>query len=116
MDWDDGADDRIFTNDDTAVVGGDDHPEHFIGEFASDDMDLTSGFEEDHVQYNLARDLNGVTSIFLVMADLTKDSQITDPYDSELLDDLQGAFRSLICDSDLEIENSVYLPVFYEEE
>ena len=116
LDWSIGPDGRYLTNDDTPNIGGDDNPEGFTGELTTDEIDLTSGFEEKHVNYNMAADLKGVTSIFLRMADLTKSRKVTDPYDQELLLDLQGAYHTLISDSDITIENSVYMPVFYEEE
>ena len=115
LDWSPGNDERIMTNDDTSIIGGNDYPEFFTGELKYP-LDLTSGFEGAHVLNNFADDVNGVGSIFLAMANLTKSTKTTDPYDEGLLEDLQGAFRELIYDSDMEIENSAYMPIFYSEE
>ncbi|NOY74881.1 MAG: hypothetical protein GXP32_03710 [Kiritimatiellaeota bacterium] len=115
-DWSTGPDDRFLTNDDTAKVSGDDNPEYFTGELTTDEIDLTSGFGTGHVKYNFAEELYGVSSIFLTMADLTKDTQTTDPYEQELLGDLENAFRFLILDSDMQIVNYAYMPVFYQED
>ena len=116
LDWSTGSDERYLTNDDEPNIGGNDTPSYFTGELTTDKIDLTSGFEENHVQYNLAADLKDVSSIFLTMAHLTESTKVTDPYDQELLQDLQGAFQTLITDSDITIKNSAYMPVFYEEE
>jgi hypothetical protein len=77
---------------------------------------LTSGFETGHVLNNFATDSNGMVSIFLAMANLTKSTKTTDSYEGGILEDLQGAFRKLIYDSDMHIENSAYMPIFYSEE
>jgi len=46
------------------------------------------------------------------VANMTSYTVITDPYEIETIDDLRGAFTSMIYDSDLSVENSVFMPMF----
>ena len=110
--WGAGKDGRLFTNDDAPVTNANDNPQLFLGELVSDSIDLPNGFNHSYVQNNFAADLNGSFSIFLGMANMTSYTVITDPYEIDDIEDLRGAFNSMIYDSDLSVENSVYMPMF----
>ncbi len=114
--WESGKDDRYFTNDDEAIIGSNEDPALFKGELAGNSIDLVNGFNYEYVHNNFAKDMNGVYSVFLGMANMTSSKIVTDPYEIDAIDDLRGAFTSLIYDSDLSVENSVYMPIFYSEE
>ena len=109
--WNEGRDERMFTNDDQAEIGTNDEPEIFIGELQTDDIDLINTFGGDYVQNNFASDLANINAIFLSSANLTSASIESDPYETMNLEDLKGAFSTLFCSSDPIIQNSVYLPV-----
>jgi hypothetical protein len=110
--WEAGGDGRLFTNDDEAITGANDDPQLFMGELESDSVDLVNGFSHKFVQHNFASDMNGMFSMFLGMANMTSYTVVTDPYDIERFDNLRGAFSSILYDSDLSVENSVYMPIF----
>lgn len=114
--WEAGKDDHSFTNDDEAVLGASYDSQQFVGELTSDSVDLVNGFSYNYVQHNFAADLNGLSSLFLGMADMTSYKVITDPYEVDELESLRGIFSSLIYDSDLKVENSVYMPIFSDNE
>ena len=111
--WDPGKDHNYFTNDDEPVLGANDDPQLFMGELSSDSIDLVNGFNYDYVHHNFATDMNGLSSLFLGMANMTSYKVMTDPYEIDDIEDLRGIFSSLVYDSDLTVENSVYMPIFY---
>lgn len=108
--WTEGTDGRMYTNDDVAEVGTDDDPDLFRGELKNDDVDLVNGFGVDYVKNNFAADSAASDAIFLTAADLTSSSLISDPYETMNLEDLRGAFSTLLYSSDLYIYNSVHMP------
>jgi hypothetical protein len=114
--WEAGKDERLFTNDDVPVTGASDDPQLFVGELSSGSIDLVNGFNHNYVDNNFAADLDGMFSIFLGVANMTSYNVVTDPYDIESIEALQGAFSSIIYDSDLSVENTVYMPIFYSNE
>lgn len=109
--WNEGNDERMFTNDDEAVPGADYDPELFIGQLQTGDVDLVNGLDAEQTPNNFAADLSGVGAVFLESANLTVGSEISDPYDEMQLEDLRGAFSTLFFSSDLIVKNSVYMPV-----
>lgn len=114
--WEPGKDDNYFTNDDEAVIGVNYDSQQFVGELSSDSIDLVNGFNHDYVKNNFAPNINGMSSLFLGMANMTSYKVVTDPYDIDEIDSLRGVFSSLIYDSDLTIENSVYMPMLHDNE
>lgn len=110
--WEEGGDGRMYTNDDTPVIGTNDDPDIFRGELQSDEVDLVNGFNRSYVEHNFAADIAGVSALFLVMANMTSYSQTVDPVEEMDLDGLESAFRELIYDSDLTVTNSVFMPSF----
>lgn len=114
--WNEGNDERLFTNDDEAQIGTNDEPEIFKGELQSENVDLVNSFGEGYVQNNFAGDLADINAIFLSSADLTSYSIQSDPYETMNLEDLKGTFSTLFLNSDLIINNSVYMPVLDVEE
>lgn len=114
--WNAGKDDNYFTNDDQAVIGSGYDSQLFVGELTTESVDLVNGFNYKYVRHNFATDISGMSSLFLGMANMTSYRVITDPYDIDELDNLRGLFSSLIYDSDLKVENSVYMPMFDEDE
>ncbi len=114
LSWEEGNDGRMYTNDDEYVSGVVEDPQLFIDEL-NNPVDLIS-LNPDYMEHNFTNRMDGMYSLFLSMANMTSYSVITDPYENETIDDLKGAFNSIIYDSDLTIENSVYMPIFYIEE
>lgn len=108
--WSEGLDGRMYTNDDVAETGTNDDPELFKGELKNDAVDLVSGFGGDYVENNFAADFAESDAIFLTAADLTSYSVLSDPYENMNLEDLRGAFSTLLYSSDLYIYNSVHMP------
>ena len=114
--WREGKDGRIFTNDDEAQAGGETDGQTYVDELKSDSIDLVTGFNHPYVHHNFATETLGSNSLFLNMANLTSFRTVSDPYDIDELSDLQGAFSSLIYNSDLTVENSAFMPMFYNED
>ena len=110
--WQPGRDGRMYTNDDEAVSGTNDNPDLFRGELSSDEVDLVGGFDKPYVKHDFASDLAASSALFLDTADLTSFSKSVDPMAEVDLDGLDGAFRSLIYDSEIEVKNSVFMPIF----
>ncbi len=113
--WNEGGDGRMFTNDDEQIIGGDDNVELFAGELDNGSVDLVSGLG-DYVENNFAEELGDSGSLFLTLANMTSNTVVTDPYDTQVIEDLRGAFTSIIYSSDITVENTVYMPIFYAEE
>lgn len=109
--WTEGNDERMFTNDDEPQYGGIDAADGFRQELRNDSVDLVSGLGSGYVVNNFAAELAGVEAIFLRSARMTSHSISTDPYEHMNLEDLRGAFRALIFNSDLTITNQVYMPM-----
>ena len=109
--WNEGNDERMFTNDDEPQIGTNDEPEIFKAELQSDNIDLLNGFGSAYVQNNFAADLSEINSIFLSSANMTSYSMESDPYETMNLEDMRGLFSTLFFSSDLIIENSVYMPM-----
>jgi hypothetical protein len=106
--WSPGPDKRILTNDDT-LEGSSSIDHSFFIEQLEHPLNLTDICPKNKF-------LNSSEEIFFAMANLTKSTKTTDSYEGGILEDLQGAFRKLIYDSDMHIENSAYMPIFYSEE
>ena len=109
--WTEGKDGRMYTNDDVAIISSNDKPDLFKGELQSDSIDLVNGFGGSYVKNNFANDLSGTDAIFLNAANLTSYSLFSDPYEAMNIENLRGAFSKLIANSDLEIHNSIYMPI-----
>ena len=110
--WDAGKDERMFTNDDVPVTGAIDDSALFMDELNNGSIDLTSNFNAAYIHHNFAADIPSEYSLFLSMANMTSATIVTDPYENDSLEDLHGAFNSIIYDSDISIENSVFMPIF----
>ena len=110
--WDAGKDGRMFTNDDVPVTGAIDDAPLFMDELNNGSIDLTSNFNADYIHNNFASNMQSEYSVFLSMANMTSATTVTDPYENGTLEDLHGAFNSIIYDSDIIIENSVFMPIF----
>ncbi|MBN1864496.1 MAG: hypothetical protein JW808_06310 [Victivallales bacterium] len=109
--WTEGVDERLFTNDDIAVTGTSDSPDTFRQELQNESVDLVDGFGYGYVLNNFSAGLADLDMmIFLMSAGLTSHSVTSDPYEQMDLEDLRGAFKTLIFSSDLTITNSVYMP------
>lgn len=110
--WNAGGDGRMYTNDDVADVGTNDEAELFKGELQSESIDLINNFGgEGYPKSNFAADLAGMDAVFLTSADLTSYSMVSDPYEEMHLEDIRGAFASLIYSSNIFIKNTVFMPI-----
>jgi len=114
--WTSGHDGRMYTNDDEAVLGTNDDPDFFRGELATDEVDLVGGFNQSYVKHDFASDLASTSVLFLDAANLTSSTKTVDPMSEVDMDGLDSAFRALIYDSDIEVKNSVYMPIFMRED
>ena len=109
--WNEGPDERMFTNDDQPVYGADYDPDLFRGELQTAEVDLVNDLNEAQTPNNFAADLADVNALFLKSANLTSYKIVSDPYVEMELEDLRGAFSFLFFSSDLNIENAVYMPI-----
>jgi len=111
--WDVGNDERMFTNDDIPIVGGNDNPELFRKQFINNDgtLDLNGDFHPNYVLNNFVTDAMSSDSVFLKSANLTSYSEQYDIYEMDELKDLREAFSALIFSSDIIIKNSAYYPI-----
>ena len=109
--WSAGKDERLFTNDDVPKVGGDDHSDFFAEQLANDQTDLTAGLSS--AKSDFAEDVKSQSILFLKMADMTSAKISIDPYDNSSIEDLRGAFQSLIYSSEMTVDNTVYMSFFY---
>lgn len=114
--WTEGNDGRMFSNDDVAMSGTIDDGLLFTGELSNGSIDLVSGFGGEYVENNFAEGMDGMFSLFLSMANMTSSTVVTDPYDNNTCEDLRNAFESMIYNSDILVENTVYMPMFPIEE
>jgi hypothetical protein len=114
--WTEGNDGRMFTNDDVAVAGVIDEGLLFTGELSNGSIDLVAGLGGEYVQNNFAEGMDQMYSISLSLAGMTSYTVVTDPYDNDICEDLRGAFESMIYNSDILVENTVYMPMFAIEE
>jgi len=112
--WGAGRDERMFTNDDepAALLSGD-VAGLYQGQLGSGGFRLGSDLSPQYVQENFARDLAD-ENMFLAAANLARGQATADPYLLMSVDDLRGAFRSLIYDGEITIENEAYMPVLGE--
>ena len=115
MTWQTGGDERMYTNDDEAVVGTNDNSDLFRGELRSDEVDLVSGFSKSYVKHNFAADIADYSMLFLRMANLTSYEKSVDPATEAGIEELKGGFQSLIYPSDLVVRNAVFMPIFSDE-
>jgi len=107
--WEEGNDGRLYTNDDEAELFTDDNSDFFIGQLRNGSFNLSTDLSYPYVQENFTPDLDS-NFIFHLAADLTSYEAIVDPFEYMGIEDLRGAFRMLIYDSDLQVSNEVYMP------
>lgn len=111
--WDEGGDTRMFTNDDVSIPLMGDEAALFRGELDNGGYNLATDLSSVYVPENFARDLPD-DRLFLNAADLACGSASVDPFAYFAIEDLRGAFRSLIYGGEITISNEVYMPVFGE--
>jgi hypothetical protein len=111
--WDAGGDGRMFTNDDEPMLVVSNEAALFRGELNSGSYDLATDLSPVYVPENFARDLSD-DLMFLHAADLARGSASVDPFSYFAIEDLRGAFRSLIYGGEITVGNEVYMPVFGE--
>jgi len=111
--WETGPDERMYTNDDIPITGGDDNPQLFREQFISNDakVDLNSTFHPEYVKQNFIPVITGSDSIFHTAANLTSESESYDIYEIKEIQDLQKAFSYLIFSSDVIVKNSAFFPI-----
>ena len=113
--WTSGHDARMYTNDDTPVIGTNDDPDLFRGELQANGIDLVNGFDKSYVKHDFAADIANSSSLFLDIANLTSYSKSVDPMEEVDMDGLDHAFKALIYNSDITVDNSAFMPIFQNE-
>ena len=115
--WDTGNDERLYTNDDIPLLGGNDNPELFRKQFIDNEgnIDLNGNFHPDYVINNFVPTKTNSDNIFLKSANLTSYSEQFNIYDLNELKDLKEAFSALVFSSDIIVKNSVYYPLLLKE-
>lgn len=109
--WREGGDDRMFTNDDEAMLAVSDEASLYRGELGNGSYNLATDLSAVYVPENFARELSDEL-MFLNAADLARGSDTVDPFAYFAVEDLRGAFRTLIYGGNITIRNEVYMPVF----
>jgi uncharacterized protein (UPF0333 family) len=111
--WSAGPDERMYTNDDVPVTGGDDNPQLFRDQFISNDgkVDLNGSFHPEYIKENFVPHITAGSSIFHTAANLTSASESYDIYEIKEVNDLKEAFSYLIFSSDVIVENSAFMPM-----
>ena len=115
--WDTGNDERMYTNDDIPLIGGNDNPELFRKQFIDNEgnIDLNGDFHPNYVLNNFVPTTMNSDMIFLKSANLTSYSEQFNIYDMDELKDLKEAFSALVFSSDIIVNNSAYYPILINE-